>query len=467
MGIRAGGIRGGSITDAFIIKANPNGVTDSSSAFIAAVNALSDTGGALSLLPGHYRAQAIPLDTGAPDYHPITYIGSGSGSTKIEIIDSPTEPLFKMAQTGDHNGGGVIGMELVGDATSDTAFDGTQHCIDLSSADGVQDFQVSDNWIKRFDRGYNGPARDRSTTMRSNRWWYNNMAVYIEADHPLFEGINDFRENNWAVTGDNIYDMNMTNQKFVRNVYAIMPQPVAGDVTVGKIQACQFVANLFFGNTYGVQLGTNTQVVGGQAVVSPLGTTQWLFKIVDDRVIIQDVTMRGEVDDTPAIVADILLDATANKSWFNISNNLFSTQSASILHSDAAGHFSNGTISGNTIHGYRTFLQGPVTSAHMVNITITDNNYYANGDGRAANTDIIVLPRIATGGVLVTDNIIEVNSHSNWRYWYNGDVPRSFIQGNIIRKGAGGNFTNADANTNLNGLVPGSVAAGDNIYVPA
>lgn len=219
-----------------------DGTTDDSQAFVDAVASLSATGGLITLPAGHIRAQDIPLDTGAPDYHPITYIGNGAGVTKVQLKSTPTGPLFKSAQPGDFRGGGVLACEIVGDAQGGTgqATDpislksGTQDGIDLSSTNDLFEFLVDGCFVHNFRFGWVGGTSSRSPVFGTNNWRYNEIAIYNKNEHPLFSGVNDIRANYIGLGGEIWFDCEIDNQKINGNHYGIMCDRVVGSPRIEK-----------------------------------------------------------------------------------------------------------------------------------------------------------------------------------------------------------------------------------------
>lgn len=209
--------------------ADTTGTTDSSASFQSAALAVAATGGVIFVRRGSYIAEGIPLDTGSPNFYPITWIGEGVDICVINLPSSPTEAMFSTAQTVDIPGGGVIGFTLIGDAQSGTgeATDptslksGTQDCIDLSSAAQAFEFLVDGCFIKNFRYGWVGADSSRSPVFGTNNFRYNEIAIYNKNDHPLFSGVNDIRANYIGLGGDIWFDCMIPNQKINYNHYGI------------------------------------------------------------------------------------------------------------------------------------------------------------------------------------------------------------------------------------------------------
>lgn len=210
------------------LSADKTGGTDASSSFQSAASSLNNAyGGTIYVPAGNYVAQAIPLDTGSPNYAPIIWVGEGTDSTKITLPASPTSSMFKTAATGEFTGGGVKFMELVGDCSTAQpqlaeAYNASQDGIDLSSITGqTHDFVVEGCFIHGFKRAVRGSGDDRYVVYNNNRIWYNYTGIYVKNDHPIFTGMNDIRYNYWGIAGNVMYDILCRGQKINYNHYGV------------------------------------------------------------------------------------------------------------------------------------------------------------------------------------------------------------------------------------------------------
>lgn len=267
--------------------ADVSGTNDSSAAFQSAALAVASTGGTIFVRRGSYIAEDLPLDTGSPNFYPITWLGEGVEVCTITLPSSPSNPMFKLAQTGVHTGGGVIGFTLIGDGTADAGDvnqtpaklkSATQHCMDLSSCSQVFRFKVDGCFIKNFKYGWLGGDSSRSPEFGNNHWWYNEVGVYTKLEHPLWTGVNDFRSNFIGIGGTSMFDCQVGGkQKFVRNHYGMkFDSFISSSIISG---------GFFFKNRKRGHLnnGGNNKVNSG-----------CLF-VPDDQIVISSITTSGDI----------------------------------------------------------------------------------------------------------------------------------------------------------------------------
>lgn len=139
--------------------ATGDGTTDDSAAITAAIESIrAQGGGVVYFPPGTYRAQGLPI------YGDVWYVGGGTDTTVVKLINSPTDHLFKHTlNTGVIAYGGFRDLCLDGGGT--TTYDG----ISFAALEyNINAYTVENCVIRYFRNGYVGPSQSGATRSEFN-----------------------------------------------------------------------------------------------------------------------------------------------------------------------------------------------------------------------------------------------------------------------------------------------------------
>lgn len=139
--------------------ATGDGSTDDSAAITAAIESIrAQGGGVVYFPPGTYRAQGLPI------YGDVWYVGGGTDTTVVKLINSPTDHLFKHTlNTGVIAYGGFRDLCLDGGGT--TTYDG----ISFAALEyNINAYTVENCVIRYFRNGYVGPSQSGATRSEFN-----------------------------------------------------------------------------------------------------------------------------------------------------------------------------------------------------------------------------------------------------------------------------------------------------------
>lgn len=202
-----------SITDIFDLSNSRYGATggeDDTNAFLNAIDDASIRGGIIYVPPGTWKAKNIPVLSN------VRFIGAGWDSSIIKLVDGSTDPLFKYGESSACNMAGWEHLTLEGLGTTGP------DCIDMSLA---TIWQLSNNKglrITNFKKGVYGSQNDRRPFFSGCQFWNNDVGYYVIRNHPHFS-LCDIRDNNYGISGLNLYDMQIDQTIIIRNNYGIVP----------------------------------------------------------------------------------------------------------------------------------------------------------------------------------------------------------------------------------------------------
>lgn len=428
-----------------VFGADPTGARDSSRAFQRAAASANNAGGGVVVAPpGTYKVAALPLYSG------VTYDNRGRTFTT-----TGADHMFK-AVAGAMRGGGILGGRYFGNATNTGSFDGTVDCINMAAATSCDQTTVfSQMYAEKFRNAYYGSLDDRDPRIDNNDFYGNNAGIWVVNNHPYLTGENDIRSNNYGLTGNVLYDMNVTGQKFAYNQYNIAAQ------SGGSIQNCSFTGcTIAFGVVVGAQLGSGCSVVGGFLLAPSTGTAGIGIEAVGSGgIIVNGVTVQsfGQPFTTGAIVI------SATSSLHNIVNNSFAASGSSI----GKGIVISADCNVSAFSNNKMRIQG-ATDQLLVKAGTGAFNYNSvvgNGvNGTVASTaTIISINASNTTGIIITGNHMFLAGGSS-SVGIAAGVASGWAKGNVLRN-AGGGYSFTAANANTNGMGVGAVATTDNIAI--
>lgn len=418
--------------------ADPTGVTDSTAAFNRASQALGTGAGVVFVPPGTYRIGGVILRDG------LYFQGAGRDSTFI--VSNGLDDAFKTVGAANLMSGGVSGFSATGNATGNQTWDASVDFINISSAALAAQFIVADNYAIRWRAAYRGSLDDREPRLHNNSFWFNNYGIFIVNNHPLFSGANDIRLNNWGMTGNTMYDLDVTGQKFNYNNYGVMPQP-GGIMNNSVFTACTFGLNALVG----IQLGQACSVIGGKLIATSTGTCERGIVMIGAgaKVTNMEILSFGAAFSVGAICIDnrTLADGVG----MDISNNAFTPTlvgtsgiGTAILQESTASQLTSSVITSNTMRYWNAGDRFIRLLANVFNCNISGNNLYSDGVA-SANA------MIEANGTTVIGNIVQGNSAvflaGATARTIDMKVPRSIVNNNMARRGTGFNLTGADGDT--------------------
>ena len=206
------------------------GDDDSLAVESAVISASLNGGGTVYFPPGTWRIQDVTVKS------KVRFAGANWDSTRVSPVVGSTVAMFRYKESNVCSMTGWEDMYMRGLGTTEV------DAIDMSSASEWVFSTNSGLKIELFKTGIVGAQQDRRPYFYGCNFWENDIGYFTNGDHTQFLKC-DFRRNRIGLSGQAMYDVQITDCSFVRNDYGILPN--------GTIQQSQITASHFFANVFG------------------------------------------------------------------------------------------------------------------------------------------------------------------------------------------------------------------------